>query len=118
MKMLPLAIGIFLLSGCGDSDLKRVAKIQDLYILTVPKSMAEDMPSVLLAIEKYCEGKTYCRANIWIEGSNYPKRFPMTDTQLKSMVAAYTQNINAGVRKILWNCRMYPSVGSDRCLSD
>ncbi len=63
-----------------------------------------------------CGARDYCKVLGWTNGSDLPRGFPVSDSQLNSLAFSFLRDRSRGFEKALWNCRIYSAAGSNDCM--
>lgn len=99
-------------------DLELLGQQGDMVMMAVPKSHAGDRAYIMRVAEGMCLRKTHCYVLFWQKGQGGARRLPMTDAQVRSQLASYTQNKATGKIEMLWNCRRFKDAPKASCMSD
>ena len=63
-----------------------------------------------------CGMAAQCSVFGWLDKADAARAFPMTDTEVSSMVFSYKLNRTTGFEQTLWDCRHWPQKDRRRCL--
>jgi spore germination cell wall hydrolase CwlJ-like protein len=75
-------------------------------------------PNRLFAIaQNACAGRQYCKVLMWVDGNAVPSSLPVTDAQLAKLSFSYLRNNNSGYDKALWNCDLFKTNDTERCMT-
>ncbi len=75
-------------------------------------------PNRLFAIaQNACAGRQYCKVLMWVDGNAVPSSLPVTDAQLAKLSFSYLRNNNSGYDKALWNCDLFKTSDTERCMT-
>ena len=84
-------------------------------IVVIDSDHASDQSVYRTAYEALCSSRKLCEVMYWIEGTDYPRSMPMTDSQLAAWTAKIAHNKSTGWSQELWDCSRFDA--ETDCLS-
>lgn len=99
-------------------DLQLIGRQGENYFFSVPPSHASDAEYIERFLTAFCHDKAVCIGHVWSSADSPASRFPLSDAQVKAQIAIYQSNNKTKHRKMIWNCKKFPSATSANCFSD
>jgi hypothetical protein len=103
-----IAIALMLVATClpvvalAGSGYKITGRSGIMFFVAVSTAQKNNEDIYRLAVGEACAGKPICQVQFWVGSA--PRKFPLTDTQVKSKLVQWQQNLNTGLRRWLVNC--------------